>query len=145
MTKEELKVIFNQKKQRIEKTKKGLLTEKIIPGFNLTTFKKFYDDWFSIRTFEKGCYYCGTTNKTTYKLYKIQREGIRNDATRGGKRGKRLELDRIDPNLPYDDLNNLVWCCYWCNNAKSNFFTEDEFMSIGLEIGKAINKIANKY
>jgi hypothetical protein len=147
MTKEELKIIFNQKKQKTERkiSKKGIVREKLIAGFNLTTFDQFYNNWFNKDHFEKGCSYCGTTNKTSVALYKIQREGLRPDATRGGKRGKRLELDRVDPNLPYDNLNNIVWCCYWCNNAKSNFFTKDEFLPIANEIGKAIKKIMEQH
>ncbi len=71
----------------------------------------------------------------------MQRNGIRLDATRGGKRGRRLEIDRINPSLSYDRLENLVWCCYWCNNAKSNFFTKEEFMPIAKIIGEALKKI----
>ena len=71
----------------------------------------------------------------------MQRNGHRADATRGGKRGKRLELDRVNPNLPYDNLDNIVWCCYWCNNAKSNFFTNDEFLPIANAIGNVLRNI----
>jgi hypothetical protein len=146
MTKEELKIIFNQKKQKIERkiSKKGIVKDKLIAGFNLTTFDQFYN-WFNKESFEKGCFYCGTTIKTSEALYKIQQDGLRPDATRGGKRGKRLELDRVDPNLPYDNLDNIVWCCYWCNNAKSNFFSKDEFEQIAEEIGKSIKKIMAQY
>jgi hypothetical protein len=66
---------------------------------------------------------------------------LRPHATRGGKRVKRLELDRIDPDLEYDILENIVWCCYWCNNAKSNFFTNEEFKPIALSIGKILREI----
>ena len=147
MTKEELKIIFNQKKQKTERkiSKKGIVKEKLIAGFNLITFDQFYNNWSNKENFEKGCSYCGTTNKTSEALYKIQQEGLRPDATRGGKRGKRLELDRVDPNLPYDNLNNIVWCCYWCNNAKSNFFSKEEFEPIAKEIGKSIEKIMVHY
>jgi len=146
MTKEELKIIFNQKKQKIERkiSKKGIVKDKLIAGFNLTTFDQFYN-WFNKESFEKGCFYCGTTIKTSEALYKIQQDGLRPDATRGGKRGKRLELDRVDPNLPYDNLDNFVLCCYWCNNAKSNFFTKDEFEPIAKEIGKSIKKIMEQH
>ena len=147
MTKEELKIIFYQKKEKTERkiSKKGIVKEKLIAGFNLTTFDQFYNNWFNKENFEKGCSYCGTSNKTSEALYKIQQEGLRPDATRGGKRGKRLELDRVDPNLPYDNLNNIVWCCYWCNNAKSNFFSKEEFEPIAKEIGKSIEKIMAHY
>lgn len=147
MNKEDLKIIFNRKKQKIERkiNKKGFVKERLIAGFNLTTFDQFYNNWFSKEKFEKGCFYCGTTNKTSEALYRIQRDGKRPDATRGGKRGKRLELDRINPNLPYDNLDNIVWCCYWCNNAKSNFFTKKEFEPVAKEIGRAIKKIMKQH
>jgi len=115
-------------------------TQKITAGFIAATFSDF-KLWFKLDEFHKGCHYCGTTNQKSAELYLLQRSGRRPDATRGGKRGKRLELDRKDPFKPYDDLSNLVWCCYWCNNAKSNFFTEQEFRPIAKAIGEAIAKI----
>lgn len=143
---EDLKKIFNQKRQKTERkfNKKGVLKEKVIAGFNLTTFDEF-NNWFSKEKFEKGCFYCGTTNEMSETLYNMQIDGKRPNATRGGKRSKRLELDRIDSNLPYDNLDNIVWCCYWCNNAKSNFFSKDEFGPIAQEIGKAIKKIMGRH
>ena len=132
MSKEKMKLlkkIYNQKNFKVDKNVKE------IAGFlnsNLEEFVEWYDD----KQFEAGCYYCGTTNEMSIILFEIQRSGLRLDATRGGKR---LELDRLDPNQPNDNLNNLVWCCYWCNNAKSNFFTVNEFKSIG--IGKLIKRI----
>lgn len=134
LTKEERRKIFNRKKQKTNQE------GKITPGFVNTTFKEF-EEWFDEEIFEKGCVYCGTTNGHSQKIYELQRNGSRHDATRGGKRGKRLELDRVDPKQPYDNLQNVVWCCYWCNNAKSNFFTVDEFKPIATEIGKVLKKI----
>jgi hypothetical protein len=88
-----------------------------------------------------GGHYCGTTDEKSFELYELQRTGIRPNATRAGKRSRRLELNRKDPFLSYDRFDNLAWCCYWCNNAKLIFFTEAEFSSIALAIGKAITKI----
>lgn len=127
MTKDELRKIFNQKKQKIDK--KNL---KVTAGFVNTSFEQF-QNWFNIDDFGLGCHYCGTTNQKSFELYLL-----RPNATRGGKRGKRLELDRKDPSRPYDDLNNIVWCCYWCNNAKSNFFTYEEFKPIARSIGDVL-------
>jgi 5-methylcytosine-specific restriction endonuclease McrA len=47
-----------------------------------------------------------------------------------------LELERKKPNESYDNTDNLVLCCYWCNNAKTDEFTEEEFKEIGKVIGK---------
>ncbi|WP_293307764.1 hypothetical protein [Pedobacter sp. UBA5917] len=135
MTREELKKIYNQKKEKLNK--KNL---KLIAGFKRISFNEF-NQWFNKDHFNLGCHYCGTTNEQSLRFYNMQRSGIRPDATRGGKRGKRLELDRKDPFKHYDDLDNIVWCCYWCNNAKSNFFTYEEFKPIALAIGKTLNEI----
>ena len=142
LTIEERKTIFKRKRQRIErkKNKKGDIKERIISGFLNTTFEEF-EIWYSDEVFNKGCKYCGLTNERSMEIYEFQRKGLRHDATRGGKRGRRLELDRRDPNLSYDNLENIVWCCYWCNNAKSNFFTIEEFEPIATAIGKVLKEI----
>jgi len=133
----DLKKIFSQKREKT--SNKG----KVTPGFVEVSFTQF-STWFSQDIFDQGCYYCGLSNDMSNRLFNIQREGIRHDGTRGGKRGKRLELDRLDPSQPYDNLNNLVWCCYWCNNAKSNFFSPEEFTPIGKEIGKQLRNILDE-
>lgn len=130
MTEKELEEIFRGKKQRVNKT-----TGKVKPGFVLTQFTDF-QDWYNQETFDDGCHYCGTSNERSFEIYTL-----RPGATRGGKRGRRLELERKEPNQPYDNLDNLVWCCYWCNNAKSNFFSEEEFRPIANAIGEALNNI----
>lgn len=52
-------------------------------------------------------------------------------------RGRKLEIERLEPNLPYNITSNLVFSCYWCNNAKTDTFTKDEF----LKVGKVIENI----
>lgn len=125
----ELKIIFDRKKERTNK--KG----QIVAGFKKTTFEKF-EQWFNLEVFNSGCHYCKLTNEECFQLFQL-----RSAASRGGKRGRRLELDRRNPRLHYDELENLRWCCYWCNNAKSNFFTESEFIPIAKEIGNALRLI----
>ncbi|AYL94252.1 hypothetical protein [Mucilaginibacter celer] len=129
MTRAELKKIFDGKKEYL--TKRGVL----VKGFKLTTFTMF-EDWFNLEIFEQGCHYCGLKNEECYRLFLL-----RPYATRNGKRGRRLELDRMSPLLEYDELHNIRWCCYWCNNAKSNFFSEAEFRPVAAEMGKALRKV----
>lgn len=142
MTQFELKSIYKGKRRKIERktNKVGLIIETIKEGFESTTFEQF-QDWFNILEFNRGCTYCQLTNEQSFLIYSAQRNGLRIDGTRGGKRGRRLEIDRRNPNLPYDVLENLVWCCYWCNNAKSNFFSEEEFGPIGQAIGDRLRTI----
>lgn len=51
-------------------------------------------------------------------------------------RGWSLEIDRKDSNYEYTK-NNCVMACYWCNNAKTDEFTHEEFR----KVGKVIKKI----
>ncbi|MBA4852394.1 hypothetical protein [Emticicia sp. BO119] len=131
MSEKELKKIYDSKKEKLVKG-------EIIEGFKVIQFSDF-KRWFNKEIFEKGCNYCRTTNEESQKLTKL-----RPYATRGGKRGNRLELGRKDTNLPFDNLNNLVWCCYWCNNAKTNFFSEEEFIPVGRAIGESLREIMKK-
>lgn len=93
-------------------------------------FKIFYD-WYKSKEQNKKCYYCHITENEINSLY--DKKVIETKRTRG----RILEFDRKDPNLSYDKLENIVYSCYWCNNAKTDTFTHEEFM----EIGKVISKI----
>ncbi len=79
------------------------------------------------------CDYCGITISqvkelaNNYKLYKKN------------NRGWSLEIDRKNSNYEYT-TDNCVMACYWCNNAKTDEFTYDEFK----EIGHAIRQIWEK-
>jgi len=54
-------------------------------------------------------------------------------------RGLSMEIDRIEPNKGYVE-GNIVLCCYWCNNAKTDEFSAKEFKPIGELIGKTLRK-----
>ena len=96
-------------------------------------FKSFYD-WYITSETEKHCEYC----QITEAQIKILNERDENPLTKR-KRGEKLELDRKLPNGSYTE-DNIVYACYWCNNAKTDTFTHDEF----LEIGKAISSVWKK-
>lgn len=51
-------------------------------------------------------------------------------------RGWSLEIDRLNSNYEYTPAN-CVMACYWCNNAKTDEFTESEF----IPVGKIINSL----
>jgi len=106
--------------------------------FTRLQFPDFYD-WYIAQ--KQKCYYCGITEEEIRKLIDNKKIVTKRLLTRG----KRLELERKEPNKPYDDLENLVLCCYWCNNAKTDEFTEGEFRKIGMEIGKALKGRLTNY
>lgn len=74
-----------------------------------------------------NCHYCHLPGDTQEHYGKWFREG---------RRGKHLEVDRLDNNGCYSP-DNCVLACYPCNNAKSDVFSHEEF----LDIGKVINRV----
>jgi len=76
---------------------------------------------------DKKCCYCGITEDKIKSLLDSERLKTKRILTRGRK----LELDRKNPELAYDNLDNIVLSCYWCNNAKTDTFTHNEFLTVG--------------
>ena len=70
---------------------------------------------------ERCCRYCTVPEELVEQL------GI---LTQVGHRLRRLGIDRADNDGGYD-ATNLRWCCFACNKAKSNTFTEAEMLLIG--------------
>jgi 5-methylcytosine-specific restriction endonuclease McrA len=87
-------------------------------------FEPFYN-WYIGQ--EKKCAYCGITEAEINAL--IANGNLK--TKRINTRGRTLEFDRKEPDLPYNQLDNIVLCCYWCNNAKTDTFTYDEFKKVG--------------
>ena len=80
---------------------------------------------------ERRCHYCKITEDEIDQL--IRKNLI--TTKRLTTRGRKLEIERLSPNEFYDNLNYLVLCCYWCNNAKTDEFTSEEFEQVGRLIG----------
>ncbi|TPE43604.1 hypothetical protein [Pontibacter mangrovi] len=106
-------------RERIAKIRKIWTTKKFTPVFE--DFYKWYNE------LERKCHYCDITESEIAELLESGKLATKRIATRGRK----LEYDRKEPNLPYNDLKNIVLCCYWCNNAKTDTFTYDEFKEVG--------------
>ncbi len=79
------------------------------------------------------CEYCGITQDEVNKLFKKHKIYTKRN------RGYSMEIDRKEPFKGYTK-DNIVSCCYWCNNAKSDEFSYEEFK----EIAKSIRKIWEK-
>jgi hypothetical protein len=104
-------------------------------------FKEFYDHLSKLNE-NKVCFYCGVTESQISELETLA--SLEGHQLTKRKRGKKLELDRKEPNVPYDDLTNLVYACYWCNNAKTDSFSHQEFLEVGKAIGNIWRKRLNK-
>lgn len=93
-------------------------------------FSDFYK-WYMWH--ERKCFYCDITEAQIKELIDKGKLTTKRLSTRGRK----LELDRKQPELEYDNFDNLTFACYWCNNAKTDTFTAEEF----LKVGKVFNEI----
>jgi len=85
---------------------------------------------------EKKCGYCGVSQvqidclDDQIKDKKLNDYGLTKRA-----RGYKLEVDQIIPDKGYIE-GNIILCCYWCNNAKTDTFTVKEFKNIAHGIYK---------
>jgi len=95
--------------------------------------KRFREDfYYKDKGKEKRvCHYCKITEKQLELLANNQLINTK----RYYRRGKTMEVDKIDPNGEYT-LENIVLACYMCNNAKSDEFSVEEFEEIGVAIGR---------
>lgn len=101
---------------------------------NEVRFDQFYN-WYLSQ--EQHCEYCKITQNELDILLDENNPLI--SYTREGRRGRKLEIDRKNSKIEYGkDLNNLVLCCYWCNNAKTDEFSAEEFKPIGIAIGNIL-------
>jgi len=74
---------------------------------------------------KRECEYCHITEKRIQTLITALQLNTKKDT-----RGLTLEIDRKKPNHEYTK-DNCVWCCYWCNNAKTDEFSFEEYKKIG--------------
>lgn len=93
----------------------------------------FPPDEFVVLTNTEKCAYCGINIPMVTELANKQQLFKKN------YRGWSLEIDRIDSNKEYSS-KNCVMACYWCNNAKTDEFTHEEFM----KVGKAMREVWEK-
>lgn len=92
---------------------------KIFPTvFPFEDFKDFIKS-------KNDCEYCHITEDKIKVLIDAHQLNKKKDT-----RGWSLEIDRKKPNYEYTK-ENCVWCCYWCNNAKTDEFSYDEYKKIG--------------
>ena len=112
--------------EREELSKIRQIWKKKFNAAKVNDYESFYafEEWY-VKT-ERACHYCEITKPQLDELWKKDSELTKR------KRGRELEIERLKPNLDYDDIENLVYCCYWCNNAKTDTFTGKEFKEVGL-------------
>jgi 5-methylcytosine-specific restriction endonuclease McrA len=70
----------------------------------------------------RTCHYCGIAERDFLMIW--------GEFYGSKRRGSTLEVDRKDNNRGYE-IDNCVLACAVCNNAKSDKFSYDEFISVG--------------
>ena len=78
---------------------------------------------------ELACEYCELTERDFHQLTECGLIRTKRLSTRGNT----LEFDCRDPEQGYT-RDNVALCCYWCNNAKTDEFTSDEFKPVALAL-----------
>jgi menaquinone-dependent protoporphyrinogen IX oxidase len=109
---------FNKQSKEYKKTPAGIYSaikygakvRKIHFDLKLDEFISWYKNQ------KRFCIYCKRLEK---ELIKDKNEKFH-----------RLSIDRKDNNIGYI-INNLILCCYRCNEVKSNVFTYKQMIKVG--------------
>lgn len=121
---------LKEERENYSKVKKIL--NKKVKNLTREEFESFFF-WYS--NVEKKCCYCGINEEELNTLY------MKINNKRRNKRGKGFEIERKNSqNRDYLDTSNLELACYWCNNAKTDAFTYNEFLPIGKTISETWQK-----
>ena len=119
------------KKQTVSNLKNGWKTTEFEIETQLT--------WLKVKDNCNCCFYCGVSENKLDKLYKnINFRSKRN-------RGAWFELDRVvtKGNKNIYSKENMVLCCYYCNNHKSDIISAEEMRRY---FGKSIyDYLSNKF
>ncbi len=102
---------------------------------NIISWEDFQEVYGSDESSNRSCYYCKITEVQISLL--IEKGQIKTKRLK--TRGRSMEIERIIPNEGYTK-ENIALCCYWCNNAKSDEFTDGEFK----KLSKGLTKIWEK-
>lgn len=92
-------------------------------NFEFPNFNKFYRWYIDQYSKQNGCcYYCKTEENVIADLFEKKYTSVKRP-----NRGKHLEVERRDSNSNKYNAENCVLACYFCNNDKSDIFTENEY------------------
>ena len=117
-------------KERLASDRYSQLKSRVSYDLEKHWTRKDFIDWYVNKPQE--CCYCHCTKEELDKFYNLT------DFKRKNTRGKSLEIERRKDGKY--TKTNCALCCHWCNNAKSDVFSSEEFGPIGEAIGKAIKE-----
>lgn len=99
---------------------KDIFYEQFADKLKVVDFKNIFNEDLK----KNQCHYCGLTEADIENSIENKLDNIK--TRRLLTRGRSMEIDRIDPSGDYSK-ENIVLCCYWCNNAKTDEFSYFEF------------------
>lgn len=116
--------------QEIEQQMQAFMQQQgaTIRGMLVRYVTEVYEGLFSTPKAEQlfkaeECHYCSLSLDEIEQLYAKEKVQKKNG------RGWRLEISLRNPNKEYSS-ENCVMACYWCNTAKGDEFSEEEFKAI---------------
>ncbi len=128
----EMSRLYAETKDQRELTKS--LRQRWLAKFSSEKRPAFGEFYNNIKSLEEKCCYCGISQVQIDLMYE---QGL---VETKRSRGAILEIERLLPNESYDNTANLKLACYWCNNAKTDTFSCDEFKKF---IAPGIRKVWN--
>jgi len=120
---------YSKAEERYDSIRRRTSDEDVEFNMDREAFRKFYGK----DEMDRECAYCGIKESEINKLFTAGRISTK----RWGTRGRAMEVDRRDPRKSYvhrGTESNIALCCYWCNNAKTDEFNDNEFFKIAQAI-----------
>lgn len=119
---------YNSKTKKIAAKRYSGLKQRFLDDEFPKWEKENFIKWYQAQS--NSCFYCKLHQRKLYQFYKLTK------SKRYGTRGRTLEIDRKKDTSYSED--NCCFCCYWCNNAKSDVFSEEQFLKIAEKINEVI-------
>jgi hypothetical protein len=119
-------------KHKTDKQLKNWFREKKRKGINGFLNYNDFKNWYDENVKDQSCHYCGLPEKDSQKIIHtgiLTSKRFPNEGhfSKGVNRGYWLEVDKKNPKGIYS-RENCVPSCYFCNNDKSDVFTEQQYM-----------------
>ena len=110
--------------QEIKRIRTLYHNKKKLESFDFDNFNRFYKWYIAQHKTQNGkCYYCQTDEKVIATLFEKKYHNRKRTT-----RGKHLEVERRDSLKNTYSSENCVLACYFCNNDKSDIFSEQEYL-----------------
>ncbi len=84
---------------------------------------EYFLKWYNKKN--ESCHYCGITQTELHRIVESRNGYLTLNKKQHRSKGT-LEIERLNPSLGYTYVNSVLSCPF-CNNAKSNLISEDDW------------------